>query len=197
MASLQPPDFSNLIAGISRELRDRRISFMLIGGQAVLLHGRPRLTEDIDITLAADPTRLADVLEVCAALRLQTLPEDIESFVRQTFVVPALHEQTSIRVDFIFSTTPYEREAIDRAVVVQLGGESVPFAAAEDLIIHKLFAGRSTDLEDAATVVRRKGGELDWAYLERWVREFASVPGRADLPDVLGDLRRQLDEQED
>lgn len=195
MASLQPADFSNLIAGISRELRARRISFMLIGGQAVLLHGRPRLTEDIDITLAADPTRLADVLEVCAALKLRTLPEDIESFVRRTFVVPVLHEPTSIRVDFIFSTTPYEREAIDRAVVVQLAGESVPFAAAEDLIIHKLFAGRSTDLEDAATVVRRKGGELDWAYLERWVREFASVPRCGDLPNLLGDLRRQFEEK--
>ncbi len=26
---------------------------MLIGGQAVLLHGQPRLTEDIDVTLGA------------------------------------------------------------------------------------------------------------------------------------------------
>lgn len=194
MDSPQPPDFSSLIAGISRELRARKLSFMLIGGQAVLLHGRPRLTEDIDVTLAADPTRLDDVLDVCAVLKLRTLPEDIESFVRQTFVVPALHEKTRIRVDFIFSTTPYEREAIKRAVFVQLAGEAVPFATAEDLIIHKLFAGRSTDLEDAATVVRRKGAELDWAYVERWVGEFASVPGRGDLPGVLADLRRQLEE---
>ncbi len=63
MDSRRPPDFSDLIAGISRELRAQRLSFMLIGGQAVLLHGRPRLTEDIDITLAAGPARLADVLE--------------------------------------------------------------------------------------------------------------------------------------
>ncbi len=35
---------------------------MLIGGQAVLLHGRPRLTEDIDITVGADPGRLDEVL---------------------------------------------------------------------------------------------------------------------------------------
>lgn len=170
---------------------------MLIGGQAVLLHGRPRLTEDIDITLAADPNRLSDVLDVCATLKLRPLPEDIESFVRRTFVLPALHEKTSIRVDFIFSTTPYEREAIDRAVVVQLAGEPVPFATAEDLIIHKLFAGRPTDLEDAATVVRRKGAELDWRYVKRWVRKFGNVPGREDLPNLLADLRRQSDEQED
>lgn len=170
---------------------------MLIGGQAVLLHGRPRLTEDIDITLAADPTRLSEVLQVCAALRLRTLPEDVEAFVRQSFVLPVLHDETGIRVDFIFSTTPYERQAIDRAVTVQLAGESVPFATAEDLIVHKLFAGRPTDLEDAATVVRRKGADLDWRYVERWVGEFSNVPGRGDLPNLLADLRKQSDERED
>ncbi len=167
---------------------------MLIGGQAVLLHGRPRLTEDIDITLGADPSRLDDVLEVCSALGLRALPEDVAKFVRQSFVLPVLEDETGIRVDFIFSTTPYEQEAIERAVVVDLGGVPVPFATAEDLIIHKLFAGRPTDLEDAATVVRRKGRELDWHYLEKWVKQFAKVPEREDLPDRLAGLRRQIDD---
>jgi len=31
---------------------------MLVGGQAVLLHGRPRLTEDTDITLGVGPDEL-------------------------------------------------------------------------------------------------------------------------------------------
>jgi len=163
---------------------------MLIGGQAVLLHGRPRLTEDIDITLTADPSRLNDVLEACATLKLQALPEDVELFVQQSFVLPVLHDETDIRVDFIFSSTPYEREAIDRAVMVELRGESVPFATAEDLIVHKLLAGRAIDLEDAAAVVRRKGSELDWRYVEKWVGQFSDVPGHEDLPDLLADIRK-------
>jgi hypothetical protein len=106
MDSLRPPDFAGLIAGIAGELRAQELSFMLIGGQAVLLHGRPRLTEDIDITLAADPSRLRDVLKVCDARELRPLPESVEAFVRQSFVLLALHDATGIRVDFIFSTTP-------------------------------------------------------------------------------------------
>jgi hypothetical protein len=82
-------------------------------------------------------------------------------------------------------------------VIVELAGESVPFATAVDLIIHKLFAGRPTDLEDAATVVRRKGSGLDWRYLEKWVQKFSNVPGRGDLPTQLADLRNQLGEPED
>ena len=53
MDSHRPPDFSGLIGRIAEELNSRGLPFMLIGGQAVLLHGRPRLTEDIDITVGA------------------------------------------------------------------------------------------------------------------------------------------------
>ncbi|MFQ5703311.1 MAG: hypothetical protein ACE5HT_04740 [Gemmatimonadales bacterium] len=79
-------------------------------------------------------------------------------------------------------------------MVVDLGGESVPFASAEDLILHKLFAGRPRDLEDAATVVRRKGAEIDWEYLDRWASEFAQVPGREGMPDQVAELRSQAHE---
>ena len=164
---------------------------MLIGGQAVLLHGRPRLTEDIDITLGVDPSHLPMVREVCTALGLEPLPQHVEKFVRDTFVLPVHDIVTAIRVDFIFSTTPYERQAIERAVVVELGGELVPFASAEDLVIHKLFAGRARDLEDVTTVIRRRGKEVDWAYLETWAKEFASVPGRERMPDQVERLRRE------
>jgi hypothetical protein len=74
MGSVSPPDFERLIARIGRELSDRRIPYMLIGGQAVLLHGEPRLTQDIDITLGVDPGDLPTILEACASLRLRPLP---------------------------------------------------------------------------------------------------------------------------
>jgi len=162
---------------------------MLIGGQAVLLHGRPRLTEDIDITLGVDPSYLPAVREACAALELEPLPEQIEEFVRDTFVLPVHDVHTGVRVDLIFSTTPYERQAIERAVIVDLGGEPVPFASAEDLVIHKLFAGRARDLEDVTTVIRRRGAAVDWVYLEKWAGEFASVPGRERMPEQIRQLR--------
>ena len=128
---------------------------MLIGGQAVLLHGRPRLTDDIDITLGVGPSELSTVQTVCAPCGLVPLPEDVDAFVRETFVLPCHHPPSGLRVDFIFSTTPYEAQAIGRAVIVKLAGTSVPFASAEDLILHKLFAGRPRDWEDAVGVVPR------------------------------------------
>ena len=189
------PDFTSLLARLSRGLNKREVPFMIIGGQAVLLHGEPRLTQDIDITLGVGPTHLPDVLAVCEELDLEPLPADPQDFVLSTFVLPAADRDTGIRVDLIFSTTTYEAEAIARAQPVQVGGASVPFATAEDLIIHKLFAGRPRDFEDAGGAVRRKGLELDWDYLRRWVADFGLVPGRENLLDLLEELRLELGDE--
>jgi predicted nucleotidyltransferase len=67
--------------------------------------------------------------------------------------LPCQDESSGLRVDFILSFTPYEREAIARAVPVTLGGSTVRFATAEDLIVHKVLAGRPRDLEDVKGVL--------------------------------------------
>jgi hypothetical protein len=170
-------------------MEGRGVPFMLIGGQAVLLHGDPRLTQDIDVTLGAGPGRWKDILDACADIGLEPLPDDVRRFVETTFVLPTLDAATGIRVDLIFSTTPYEAQAIDRATRVEIAGKEVPFVTAEDLIIHKLFAGRARDLEDAASVVRRKGPELDWDYMREWAQAFAQIEGREELPARLEKLR--------
>lgn len=106
------------------------------------------------------------------------LTKPVEPFVAQTNVLPLRDPQTSIRVDFIFSFTPYERQAIARAVQQSVGGHPLRFASAEDLILHKLFAGRPRYIEDIRSVLTRKATGLDRDYLRRWVKEFAAVDGK-------------------
>ena len=43
--------FKKLLKKIANELNTHNIPYMVIGGQAVLLYGEPRLTKDIDIAL--------------------------------------------------------------------------------------------------------------------------------------------------
>jgi len=112
--------FEKILSRIGASLNKHNLPYMIIGGQAVLLHGEPRLTRDIDITLGINTDHLDVLLSVVQELALKPLPEDLKSFVRQTMVLPALDENTGIRVDFIFSSTPYETEAIKRAEKVKI-----------------------------------------------------------------------------
>ncbi|MCS7144150.1 MAG: hypothetical protein NZ879_03930 [Archaeoglobaceae archaeon] len=44
-------ELRELIKRLAQKLDEKRIDYMLIGGQALLLYGEPRLTKDIDLTL--------------------------------------------------------------------------------------------------------------------------------------------------
>ena len=106
--------FTSLLARIAQKLDALEIPYMVIGGQAVLLYGEPRLTADIDITLGATADQLGIVLKAMQAIDLRPLV-DPEPFVRETMVLPCLDSESRIRVDLIFSFSPYERQAIAHA----------------------------------------------------------------------------------
>jgi predicted nucleotidyltransferase len=163
--------FDEILARIGASLERAGIPYIIIGGQAVLLYGEPRLTRDIDITVGINTDQLETLLTVVRHLSLKPLPEDISAFVRQTMVLPALDEATGIRVDFIFSFSPYESQAIQRANRIKILNQDVCFTSIEDLIIHKIFAGRPRDIEDVRTVILKNPG-VDTTYIEKWLKAF-------------------------
>jgi len=148
---------------------------MIIGGQAVLLYGEARLTKDIDIILGVFLDRLAEVLSLVTALGLKVL-FDPEDFTRRTLVLPCQDPVTGIRVDFIFSWSEYEQQALQRRRGQSLGQQVVYFASLEDVLIHKLIAGRPRDLEDVRRLLI-KNPQVDEAYLSRWLRCFDEALG--------------------
>ena len=144
---------------------------MIIGGQAVLLYGEPRLTKDIDVTLGMGVAELNRLKAVLPRIGLEILVEDEVQFVEKTLVLPTRERRSGIRVDLILSFSPYEKGAIGRAKNIRLGKSEVKFASPEDVIIHKVIAGRPRDLEDVKTILLKNPG-LDSAYIRKWLDQF-------------------------
>jgi hypothetical protein len=47
----------------------------------------------------------------------------------------------------------------------------IRFASLEDLVIHKIFAGRPRDIEDIENILL-KNPDYDLGYIEKWLAEF-------------------------
>ena len=161
--------FKKLLKKIANELNTNNIPYMVIGGQAVLLYGEPRLTKDIDITLGIGIDGLKDINSIIQKLNLKALVN--EGFVQKTMVLLAIDEKTGIRVDFIFSFSRYEKQAIKRAPDIKFGNTVVKFASLEDVVIHKIIAGRARDIEDVRSIIL-KNSDYDTKYIVRWLEEF-------------------------
>ena len=180
--------FEEILVRTAKALDEGNIPYMIIGGQAVLLYGEPRLTRDIDITLGIDTSRFTEIQKIAQKANLKVLPENAEEFVKETMVLPTQEENSGIRVDFIFSFSPYEREAFQKIKKVAIENYPVKFASPEDVIIHKLFAGRPRDLEDVKTILL-KNSSLDVPYIQRWLKDFdQSLPEKSlltNFQDIL------------
>lgn len=165
--------FQTLLEHIARGLDSRGFPYMVIGGQAVLLYGEPRLTRDVDVTLGVGPEKLPALLDWVRESGWQVLVDSPTDFVAKTLVLPCLEPGSGIRIDLLFSFSPYERQAIQRARVITISETPVRFAAVEDLVIHKIVAGRPRDLEDVRAVLL-KNQNLDVSYVRRWLQELRS-----------------------
>ena len=152
-------------------MKKSNLPYMVIGGQAVLIYGEPRMTKDIDITLGVGIEELSKVKKITQTLGLENLAENVDDFVKKTMVYPVLEETSGIRVDFIFSHSIYEHQAIERAVERTLDEIKIKYASLEDVVVHKIIAGRARDIEDLKCILL-KNPEYDRDYIEKWLKAF-------------------------
>ncbi len=121
------------MAALERGLQRIGLPHMLIGGLAVIARGVPRDTRDIDATIWAPDLDLAKLVEALAAERVVGRIPDLEDFARQAQVLLLVHEPTKTPMEVTLAWLPFEKEAIDRAERMKLGGVELPVAVAEDL----------------------------------------------------------------
>lgn len=149
------PDFKDLLAAFE----ESRVEYVIVGGYAVIFHGRPRATKDIGILVdvhADNLTRLAHALAEFGAS-----PNIINSARTMQKDEIVYFGTSPLRVDLLGSAAGIELEDVaQRAVHTDLDGIAVRFISLDDLIVNKRAAGRPRDLEDAEEleVIRKKRG---------------------------------------
>ncbi len=180
--------FGELLVKVARELDSLSVPYMVIGGQAVLLYGEPRITRDIDVTLGIDIDEVDKIKQVIRNLQLRILPKQADDFVKDTRALPVVEESSGVRVDFVFSFIAFERQAIQRAIKVKVGGYPVSYVSLEDILIYKLVSGRAIDIEDVKNILR-KNPVYDRDYVLKWLHDFEEILGKQltkSFQDIFG-----------
>jgi predicted nucleotidyltransferase len=163
--------FLRLISKIAGELEKNNIPYIVIGGQASLIYGVPRLTQDIDITLGIDIDKAEGILEILKQLKFDIPNDNPIDFAKQTRVLYAIDRNSKIRIDFIFSFSPFERSAIENANKIKLNGNEINFCSRDDLIVFKIVAGREIDLFDVKNILA-VDKNCNIKYIKNWLKEF-------------------------
>jgi hypothetical protein len=176
------------LAGI---LSENNIPYMIIGGMANAVWGEPRSTIDIDATVWLEEENIDPIIPLMSGL-FHPLIQDYSSFVRDTNVLP-LESRDGVRIDLIFGRLPYEYDAIQRAVVVEIEGVPVRFCTPEDLILHKIISDRQKDINDARGVAVRRMKSLDLSYLEPRILELSNTMEKSEIWESWQQWKKSLE----
>lgn len=122
--------------------------------------GEPRFTRDADLTLLTgfgeEETFIGALLGHFAARRA-----DAADFALRARVL-LLHAANGVDLDAALGALPFEERSVSRATQYEfLSGAVLPTCSAEDLIVHKAFAGRDRDWADVRGIVSKQGAKLD------------------------------------
>jgi Nucleotidyltransferase of unknown function (DUF6036) len=172
---------AELLAALATVLRRRHLRWYLFGAQAVVLLGRPRLTEDVDVTVEADAAHLPGLVAALGRAGFVPRVSDVDAFVARARVIPFLHRKTGIPLDMVLAGSGLEQEFLARARMLDVGSVRVPVIAPDDLIISKVIAGRSKDLDDAAGILAAHEDDLDLRRIQGVLGEIDSALGDTDL----------------
>lgn len=190
----EPADLMPLLA-VFRDLvawlKARKVPGVVIGGLAASLLGRPRLTRDVDALVLVDEGLWADFLTAGAGYGFNPRRDDALAFAQETRVLLVRHQESGIDVDLVFGSLPFEQEAVNRAIWMELGGVRAPLPLPEDLIIMKAVAHRPQDLTDIEAILAAHP-QLNPRRVRRWVREFATA---LSMPEILNDLEVLLSQR--
>lgn len=182
-----PPQRTALEA-FARLTKTLRLRWYVFGAQAVALHGFPRATADLDVTVDLGEHSPQAFIKVLSASGFTPRFRDPE-FVRTTRVIPIVHTATGLPMDVVLAGPGLEQLFLDAAEPHRVGRTTVPVISREHLIVTKILAGRPKDLEDVRELLARGGTQVDLAVVEELLAALEEALGQADLRPRLAALR--------
>jgi hypothetical protein len=168
-----------LLLKIGKILTKLKIPYVITGGFAVSVWGKPRYTADIDVVIELLPEKLDKLAENLLLidkniyLSKEAMREALEKKGEFNFI----HPQTGLKVDFWIAKDDFEKLKIKRRVLKKFGKQKIAFITPEDLILSKLMwykeSESSKQLEDIKSIFEIS--KVNLKYIKYWAKKQFTI----------------------
>lgn len=172
-------DPRTLLINIARIFDKLKLPYLITGGMAVLVWGRPRFTADIDIVVEIKPSDVKGLVKALKSLgQSGYIDENVAGeIVRRGGEFNFIDGITGIKVDFwVSSNGAFDLSRFKRRSMKEILGRKIYFTSPEDLILSKLRwfkeTGSNRHLEDVESVLKISGDGLNIRYLKIWAEKL-------------------------
>ena len=168
-------------------LRSLNTRYVIIGGIAASLHGRPRMTMDSDIVVLLANDRIVDFLQSMKehgfSVSASSLPKIAARLEHRLPIKLRYRKRYSVDVRLASYTIDYN--AIRRAKRQFLFDVELPIATPEDLIVYKLARFDGIDQSDIKAVAVRHPRTLGGRYVREATKKLVEETGNKEIETHL------------
>lgn len=172
-------DPQHLLVKTVKILDKLKIPYMVTGGMAVYVWGRPRFTADIDIVIELKDEKVKQLVKIL--IQEGYIDEDaVREALRRESEFNFIDHKVGMKVDFwVLKGTEFDKNRLKRAIAKKILNKNVYFISPEDLILKKLSwhqeSGSMRQLEDIQSIMQMLKNKLDFAYLKKWARKHKNL----------------------
>lgn len=178
-------ELENTLKKIAKILQKLKIPYLVTGGVAIVVWGRPRYTADIDILIELKKEKIKEL--VASLIKEGYIDEEaVNEALKYQSEFNFVDHENSLKVDFwILKDSEFDKSRLKRAIVRNIFGADVVFSSPEDLILRKLLwfkeSGSNRQLEDIYSVMAIIKEKLDYNYLKKWAQKQHTLQFLEDM----------------
>lgn len=184
---MEESDPRHLLVKIAKILEGLKIPYLVTGGIAVLLWGRPRFTADIDIVVNLQPENIEDLTSALKELKGYADEDEMKHALEKKDEFNFIDPNSGIKIDFwILKNDEFDASRLKRRVSREIMGQKIYFTSPEDLILIKLIwykeSSSSRHLEDIESILKISGDKIDRIYIQEWAAKLSVSKIWEDYP---------------
>ncbi len=176
---METSEQEKLLESVAKILLDLRIEYIITGGMAVCVWGRPRATFDVDIIVKIIESKVIPLTRAFKKISKagyadeDMAKEAIKNKGEFNFIDPS----SGLKVDF-WVTKEDERSSAEfkNKRTIKINNQNIYFISPEDLILSKLewrnLGAGEKHIIDAASILKISGDNLKMDYIKKWVKKL-------------------------
>ena len=145
MSGIVQEDFLEFIAA----LNGQQVEYLIVGGYAVIYHGYPRTTGDLDVWVNKTEENYDRLVKTFEDFGMPTFDMTKENFLSKPELDVFAFGRSPVSIEILNSVKGLKFEgAFENSVTTEMSGVEVRLLSREDLLVAKRAANRPRDIND-------------------------------------------------
>ncbi|MDH5404167.1 MAG: nucleotidyltransferase [Candidatus Heimdallarchaeota archaeon] len=165
-------------------LSELSIPYVIVGGIAVIIHGRIRTTTDIDLIINHNMVNYSDFVEKLQENGFDASINDMKGFEEKVHI-SIFYKESMFRIDIKGIYQEKDRESIQEAKMISFENMQIQIDTPENIIFNKLIFGSQVDIEDALAVLKKNEQTLDFKKLKSKCEKYGILQEYNNLMNIF------------